>query len=193
MIFSRLVDLIRFEAGMPGSSTATAFIEETVLECLRDLTAIDLYQELLVVDASQAIISNGQTSIALPTTYQHLRYDRVRFLPAGSDTDSYFLLESEYFDLPNDGTTSRYQLSGRNILLFPNNQTAIGDVVKYDYYNVVVTLLPTDTFPVPALEPVVKKTVLARVKRMIGKNADGDEVGAEVSLGRSKGDGTTSK
>lgn len=189
MILSRLVDLIRFEAGMPGSSTATAFIEETILEVLRELTAIDLYQERLAVNN---IVSAG-ASVQLPTDYQHLKSERVRYLPAGSFDDAYFLLESEYWDFTDNGPSSRYQLSTGFILLYPTVEIALGDQICFDYYMAVTSLNDNDPFPIPALEATVKKQVLARVKRLIGKNADADEVGAEVSLGRSKGDGTTNK
>lgn len=193
MILSRLTDLIRFEAGLSGSSTHTAYIQETILEILRDLTAIDLYQELLIIDQTGTLTLAGQSSVNLPSDYQHLRADRMRYLPAGVDDDSYFLLETEYFDSPNDGVPVRYQLSAKAVKLFPNSESASGDMLKYDYYRAVTALVDADEFPVPSLQSTVKKRTIARIIRMMGKDASAQQQDSQQSLADSKGDGTDHK
>lgn len=193
MTFSRLVDFIRYEARLPGSSTATAFIEETILEVLRDLTAIDLYQQCLNIDFQLTLFTGGAGTVNLPLDYQHLSADRVRYLPAGVDDDSYFLLESEYFDQPNDGAPSKFRLSKGQIVVFPNNLVTTGDVLKIDYYSAITTLDQDTVFPIASLESAVKKAVIARCKRMTGADGSAMEGDSQQSLNRSKGDGTDNK
>lgn len=193
MIFSRLVDFIRYESRLPGSSTATAYIEATILEVLRDLTAIDLYQECLNVDTVLGIV-NASNYALLPSDYQHLMQDRVRYLPAGVDDDSYFLLESEYFDSPNTNVTNRFRISKKRIVLFPNQQIDYAtDQLKIDYYGAIISIAQADDFPIPSLEASVKKAVIARCKRMMGSDGTPMENDSAQSLSRSKGDGTTNK
>lgn len=193
MTIKRLIDMIRFEARLPGSSTATAYINELILQILREYTAIDLYQQNLVLDNTITITVNKQATVTLPVDYQHLKSERVRYLPAGSEDQLYFLLESEYFDGQNVNQPNRYQLQDTKISLFPNDGVLIGDKVRFDYYFSPAILADTDIFPIPILEGVVMKACVARLLRTFGKDGNTSDGDAERSLTRSKGDGTTNK
>lgn len=193
MTIKRLIDFIRYEARLPGSSTATALISELILQILREYTAIDLYQQNLVIDNTITITANRQLLVALPADFQHLKVDRVRYLPAGSEDQLYFLLETEYFDGPNSNQPNRYQLQDTSITLFPNDGVLIGDKVRFDYYFATTAFADTDLFPIPILEGVVWKACVARLLRTFGKDGNVSDGDAERSLARSKGDGTTNK
>lgn len=194
MIIARLIDLIRFESGVSGTISATAFIYETLLEILRDATAIDTYQELLQVNTDLVISSDVFPAAALPSDYQHLKDERVRYLPSASEDNMFFLLESEYNDSRNSGLPNRYQLTGGTILPYPNaTDVALGDIIRIDYYKAITSLAFTDDFPVPSLQGMVKKECISRLKRLMGKNGQADDADAQRSLVISKGDGTTSK
>lgn len=192
MTNKRLIDLIRFEGKLPGSTAATAFIYETLLEVLRDLTAIDLYRECLIVDDLTLIGANDQPSITLPDDYQHIKSERVRYRPTNDFDSEYFLFESEQFDFSDTGQPRRYQLARDKIRLFPT-QTVLGDSVVIDYYAAIVTLPDADEFPIPSLQSACKKAVIARLQRLMGKDGSTMEADSNQSLVRSKGDGTDNK
>lgn len=192
MTNKRLIDLIRFEAKLPGSTSAVAFVYETLLEVLRDFTAIDVYRECLMVNTLTLIGASNQPFISLPADYQHLKSDRVRYRPTNDFDSEYFLFESEQFDFSNTGQPRRYQLARDKILLFPS-ETVLGDSVVIDYYLAITDLPDADEFPIPSLQSACKKAVIARLQRLMGKDATSMETDSNQSLVRSKGDGTDNK
>lgn len=193
MTNGRLYDFIRFEAKIPGSNSVVGFIRETVIEVLRDLTAIDFYQELHNFGAIVTSVGVGQTSFAFPSGVQHVVPESVMFLPAGDVTKSQQLFESDLWNFLNAGSPRRFRTSSNALLIYPYSDVAIGDVIKFDYYQYLQTgdLVDTDEFPIPKLEGVVKKAVIARLIRWTGKDGSAMEADANQSLGRSKGSGDT--
>lgn len=193
MTTKRLIDFIRFEARLAGSSTATAFIYELILEVLKDLTSIDLYQEQLIVGAISPITAPGDSFVNLSGDFQHLRSNSVRYIPAGDYNRGYHLLESEFFDSWNNGPARKYQLQAKTISFFPYAESVVGDLIVFDQYTFVTTIGDVIEFPIPSLEPAVKKAVIARLLRTFGKDSSASDADSERSLIRSKGDGTTNE
>lgn len=199
MTIKRLTDMIRFEARLAGSSTATAFIIELILEILREYTAIEMYQELLITNAILPIAVAGDDFVSLSGDFQHLRAESVRYRPNNDPTQEYRLLESEYFQGQNVGPARKFQLQGGTISFFPFSESLTTDRIVFDQYQFVSDVIGSvhfindaSPFPIPSLEGPVKKAVVARLLRTFGKDDSREDADAERGLVRSKGDGTTS-
>lgn len=191
MTNGRLYDAIRFEAKIPGSTALTGFIKETVAEVLRNLTALDLYQELANFGTVVTAVGVGQTAFQLPVSLQHIVPESVMFLKGGDVTKSQMLFDSSIWNFTNAGSPRRFRTGGNTIMIYPYADVAIGDVLKFDYYAALSydDFVDNEPFPVPALEAAVKKSVIARLQRWTGKDGAPMEADANQSMGRSKGEG----
>lgn len=196
MTINRFYDLVRHESGLEGTLKGNGFIRECIFEILRDLTAVDLMQECYVPDTDVTAIGVAQRIFSLPTDYQHLAEDSVRFIPAGNLDKIYFLFESNRNNFTNAGPAARYQIVQNAIQIFPYQNVAIGDKVRIDYYGAIQDSIDwpdTGPFPIANLESTVKKECIARLKRVLGKDASVMEADANRSFARSKGNGTSSE
>lgn len=180
MTLLQLRDAIKQEARVKVASNLDAMINQIVQEILRDYGNKARYREVLVLDSVITLVDT-QSTYALPSDFQHaqaLRYSIMgtQFIPLYEFTEGQTRVS-------DTGYPRYYQLCSAGIQLFPSSQILASNTLLFSYYQDPSTLYvdDADIFPIPRLEPVVKKAAISRVVRYMQNLAEAQTVQQDAS------------
>lgn len=184
MILSDLLLAIKTEARIKVGTQWDTLLTQIMQEQLAQFGLKNRYSECLLPDQPLTLVA-GQAQYALPAHFQHIhevRYsqDGTRFIPLYEFNEGQTRVDNTY------GWPRFYFLSGallntgstRAINVFPSANIATTDTCLITYYFDPASVFanPTDVFPIPKLEPAVKKATIARAVRMMQQFEESDRM-----------------
>lgn len=171
MTVGELQDQVGYEGSLTNIDAIGGAIIQLLKEALDTFANQTRYEELFSAGQSTTIATTGQSSIPLQTNLQHLDTKHIQFQPQGDPTQTINLRYQRNWNQLNQGlTTSAYRDSSGNLNLYPNVETASGDIVLYNYWIRPSTLIVSETtiIPVPALVPTLKGYIISRLQMATG-------------------------
>lgn len=188
MQLSDLLLAIKTEARVKSGTQWDLLITQIMQEQLAQFGLKNRYSECLLPDQPITLVA-GQANYALPAHFQHIyevRYsqDGTRFIPLYEFNEGQTRIDNTF------GWPRFYFLSGalvntgstRTINVFPSANIATTDTLFVSYYMDPASVFanPTDFFPIPKLEPAVKKATIARVIRMMQQFEEAQLMGGDA-------------
>lgn len=166
MTLGQLKDLVRFEAKVPDTKSMEGWLDQTIQEEARQITALIKYDELFAPDTVLALTA-AVTQVSLPTDLQHLDINSIRFAEGGVLTNQNWLRARRNFTNNNAGRPTFYIRKGTVLLLSPNTSIVSSDTIQINYWKYPISL-STQSDAVDILPEVILPELKMRaIKRAI--------------------------
>lgn len=152
MTLKELRELISFEAKIPIDKEIGGWLDQTIKQTARQITALVRYPELFVSDY-EVELTAAQQSFVLPFDVQHLDREHFRFAVDGNVADQYGLVYRTNFNTTNTGGTRYMKRVGQTVLLYPYGDIVVGDTLLFNYWKYPLIALDEDDAPIEGYIP----------------------------------------
>lgn len=163
MNLQQLREVIQFEAKIPGTRAIDGWLNQTIVETARQITAMVRYPELFVSD-HQVTLTAAQSSFTLPADVQHIARESFRYAVGGSKADQYGLIYRQNFSTLNSGRLRYISRAGSLVSLYPYGLIVAGDTLLFNYWKYPLTALDTDILNPEIIQPEV---IIAELKARV--------------------------
>lgn len=160
LLLSELRNQIKIESRVKGADNLDTTIDSIVNELLLEYAQKNRYFEFLVTNAPLTTLY-ATSAYDLPEDYMNMRL--VRYRQTATNYTRTLHPRSEYVDTPAGHIPRYYEVVGDKIQVFPYEELPAADIILLDYYKIPETLTNNDPFPIPRLQPTVKRDAIHRV------------------------------
>lgn len=160
LTLATLRDQIKVESRVKGADNLDSFIDNTINELLLEYAQKNRYFEFLVTNSPITTLAETG-SYDLPEDFMNWRLVRFKQTPTGyiRTLDN----RSAFVNTPAGRHPRYFEVVGDQIQIFPYDDVPAGDTILLDYYKIPETLVSADPFPIPRLQPSIKREVIHRV------------------------------
>lgn len=144
MTYGQLLESVQFQAGIPDIDTLGAWLEQELNRTCDELTGAIKYPQLYVDNFEVVIGFPGDESFILPTDFQRLDMESVRWYPGGVQEDGYYLTLKHKPEGLNEGDPRYFSWRLGFIDVFPFAETTALSKVVFNYWRKFYRLGFTD-------------------------------------------------
>lgn len=184
MTKAELREAIKTEARVKTSTNFDDFIDSLIFEITRDHCNKARYSECLVLDAVIAPV-NATGVYDLPADFQNIHELRFARGPVASYWHPVLPLNTLQRRRSIVGYPRNYIITGLQLNITPYDAILATDFLSLSYYADRMVVFSTDpddeVFPIPRIESLVKKEVVARMQRVHLDFASGDRMGKDAA------------
>lgn len=181
MTLAQILVAIKDEARVKTGTNLDAMIKLIVQELLRDHGNKARFREVLAIDTPVTLVG-AQSTYALPVDFQHMQ--AVRYSLDGNRFRPLYEFNEGQLRVSSVGYPRYYQLCSTGLLLFPSSLVLASQSLLISYYKdpASLYLVDADAFPIPRLEPSIKKNAIARVIRYMQNLKEAQMVTADAAM-----------
>lgn len=179
MTLAELRSVIKTEARVKTGTNLDAFITDVIQELLRDYGNRARYREMLAIDEPITLVDE-QAQYALPADFQHLH--NVRYSIEGTVFRPLYPFNEGQLRINEAGHPRYFELFEGGIMFYPAREIRASNTLYLSYYRDPAAVYTTEdaVFPIPRLEPAVKKATIARVVRYMQQLPESDRVATDA-------------
>lgn len=162
ILVSQMIDDIKVEGRIKGADNLDITCLALINELLLAHTETERYSKFVKVGVAITLVA-ATGFYDLPDDFQNIR--TVYWWRDGQQVESRTLRQkNDFVERSRDGTEPKYyEIVGDQISVFPSDGILITDNLTIDYWGEPDALVPSDTFPIAKLYPVIKREVISRI------------------------------
>lgn len=160
MTVGQLRELIQVEAKFKGDAQLVGWLDATIAEEARAITAGVKFPDLFVPDYGTTLTAAQQT-ITL-TDVQHIDLNSIRLYPEGEISRGYYLRRRPSALGINDGPARTFVFMATSIQIYPYADVAAGDILRFNYWR-----YPVNLSTLSDLLEIVPQTILPELKTRV--------------------------